>query len=261
MSVSAITDHLDFAQLLVAAFFIFFIGLILHLRAEDKREGYPLRDPAGGPDQVGFPELPKAKVFVLQDGGQVTAPHPDPQRDLAARRLHPDPGSPLVPTGDPLADGVGPAAWALRKEAPMFFQPGVVQVAPLRRLAGYAILPGDPDPRGMTVIGSDGGAVGVVEDVWIDRGVKIVRYLEVALDSGAPDQGDKGGGRALVPIYDCDIKARRRRVRVSAVPAARFADAPRLRDPHQITAREEDRVSAFFAGAQFYVAPAAGVPA
>ena len=178
----AITDHLDFAQLLVAAFFIFFIGLVLHLRQEDKREGYPLKDPAGGPDQVGFPELPTAKVFVLREGGQVTAPHADPQRELAARRLHPDPGSPLVPTGDPLADGVGPAAWALRKESPMFFQPGMVQVAPLRRLDGYSILPGDPDPRGMTVVGSDGAAVGVVADVWFDRGVKIVRYLEVALD-------------------------------------------------------------------------------
>jgi photosynthetic reaction center H subunit len=61
MSLSAITDHLDFAQLLVVAFFIFFAGLILHLRAEDKREGYPLKDPAGGPDQVGFPEIPAAR--------------------------------------------------------------------------------------------------------------------------------------------------------------------------------------------------------
>ena len=247
MPISAITDHLDFAQLLVVALFIFFIGLVLHLRAEDKREGYPLKDPAGGPDQVGFPELPRAKVFVLREGGEVTAPHPDPQRDLAARRLPPDPGSPLVPTGDPLADGVGPAAWALRNQTPMIFQPGVVQVAPLRRLEGYSILPGDPAPRGMTVVGSDGRTAGVVDDVWIDRGVKIVRYLEVALDQGV------GPGRALVPIYDCDIKASRGRVKVSAAPAARFAHAPRLRDPDQITAREEDQVSAFFAGARFYL--------
>jgi len=244
----AITDHLDFAQLLVAAFFIFFIGLVLHLRQEDKREGYPLKDPAGGPDEVGFPGLPTAKVFVLREGGQVTAPHADPQRELAARRLHPDPGSPLVPTGNPLADGLGPAAWALRRDAPMIFQPGVVQVAPLRRLDGYSILPGDPDPRGMTVVGSDGVAVGVVEDLWIDRGVKIVRYLEVALDATVSP------GRALVPIYDCDIRPKRGRVKVSAAPAARFADAPRLRDPDQITALEEDKVSAFFAGAEFYLA-------
>jgi photosynthetic reaction center H subunit len=247
MSLSAVTDHLDFAQLLVVAFFIFFAGLILHLRAEDKREGYPLKDPVGGPDQVGFPAPPKAKVFILREGPPVTAPHPDPQPELAARRLHPDPGSPLVPTGDPIADGVGPAAWALRKDAPMIFAPDMVQVAPLRRLEGFSILRGDPDPRGMTVVGSDGGTVGVVDDVWIDRGVKIVRYLEIALDAAV------GPGRALVPIYDCDIKASRRRVKVSAAPAARFATAPRLRDPDQITAREEDQVSAFFAGAQFYL--------
>jgi len=247
MPLSAITDHLDFAQILVVAFFIFFAGLILHLRQEDKREGYPLKDPAGGPDQVGFPDVPKAKVFMLREGPPVTAPHSDPQPELAARRLHPDPGSPLIPTGDPLADGVGPAAWALRKETPMIFAPDVVQVAPMRRLEGFSILRGDPDPRGMTVIGSDGGRVGVVKDVWIDRGVKIVRYLEIALDQAV------GPGRALVPIYDCDIRPSRGLVKVSAAPAARFAAAPKLRDPDQITAREEDQVSAFFAGAQFYL--------
>jgi len=131
----------------------------------------------------------------------------------------------------------------------------MVQVAPLRRLDGYSILPGDPDPRGMTVVGSDGAAVGVVADVWFDRGVKIVRYLEVALDETVST------GRALVPIYDCDINSKRGRVKVSAAPAARFADAPRLRDPDQITAREEDKVSAFFAGSEFYVAHSTGVTA
>jgi photosynthetic reaction center H subunit len=129
----------------------------------------------------------------------------------------------------------------------MIFAPDIVQVAPLRRLDGFSILRGDPDPRGMTVVGADGGAVGVVDDVWIDRGVKIVRYLEIALDAAV------GPGRALVPIYDCDIKASRRRVKVSAAPAARFAGAPKLRDPDQITAREEDQISAFFAGARFYL--------
>jgi photosynthetic reaction center H subunit len=252
MPIGAITDHLDFAQVLVVVFFIFFVGLILHLRQEDKREGYPLKDPAGGPDEVGFPDLPTAKIFRLQEGGEVAAPHPDPQRRLAARRLHPDPGSPLVPTGDPLADGVGPAAWALRKPSPMIFSPGVPQMAPLRLLEGFSILPRDPDPRGMIVVASDGVQVGVVEDVWFDRGVKIVRYLEIALDENARQE------RVLAPIYDCDIKARSRRVKISAAPAARFADAPRLSDPNQITAREEDQVSAFFAGAEFYQAASKG---
>ena len=38
----AITQYIDVAQILLYAFWIFFAGLLIYLRREDKREGYPL---------------------------------------------------------------------------------------------------------------------------------------------------------------------------------------------------------------------------
>ena len=42
MQTGAITGYIDVAQLVLYAFWLFFIGLIIYLRREDKREGYPL---------------------------------------------------------------------------------------------------------------------------------------------------------------------------------------------------------------------------
>ncbi len=53
--------HLDGAQIVLYAFWLFFFGLIYYLRREDKREGYPLES-EGGPVQ-GFPAVPETKVF------------------------------------------------------------------------------------------------------------------------------------------------------------------------------------------------------
>ena len=42
MTTGAITGYIDVAQLVLYVFWIFFIGLVIYLRREDKREGYPL---------------------------------------------------------------------------------------------------------------------------------------------------------------------------------------------------------------------------
>lgn len=39
---AALTTNMDVAQLTIWAFWFFFAGLIIYLRREDKREGYPL---------------------------------------------------------------------------------------------------------------------------------------------------------------------------------------------------------------------------
>lgn len=241
-----IVGDVDIASLLVALFVLFFLGLVLHLRREDKREGYPLIDPAGGSDGEGFPAMPSPKRFVLEDGGDVFAPHPDPQPPLAARRAFPFPGSPLAPTGDPVVDAVGPAAYALRRETPTMYTPALPQVEPMRSLPGWSLVPDDPDPRGMTVVGRDGVPVGTVRELWLDQAVKIIRYLEVDLDAA------RGGGRVLVPIHHTEVSRRRNRVWVRALAARRFADVPGHADADLITAREEDRLNAFYAGARFF---------
>ena len=254
----AIVGDVDVAQLLVAAFVIFFFGLVLYLRREDKREGYPLIDPAGGGDGEGFPTMPTPKRFVLRDGDETFAPHPDPQPELAVRPAFPFPGAPLKPTGDPVVDAVGPAAYALRRETPTMYTPALPQVEPLRSLDGWSLVPGDPDPRGMAVVGDvngdgftdvlgrDGAAAGVVRELWVDQGVKIIRYLEIELDAAL------GGRRVLTPIHHTVISRRRNRVWVRALTAARFAAAPATADPDLVTAREEDRINAFYAGARFF---------
>lgn len=37
-----LTPHIDVALIVLNAFFLFFLGLVIYLRREDRREGYPL---------------------------------------------------------------------------------------------------------------------------------------------------------------------------------------------------------------------------
>jgi photosynthetic reaction center H subunit len=240
-----LVGNIDVVQIVLAAFVLFFVLLVLHLRTEDKREGYPMVDPADGRRHAGFPPLPKPKTFLLMDGGLAQAPHAEPPDPVAGRRLHGDPGSPYTPIGDPLREAVGPSAYAMRRTRPLIYKEDTIQMAPMRLLQGWSLGDGDPDPRGMTVVGVDGKRAGVVSDVWIDRSVKILRYLEVEV-------GDVGPRRILLPIYHTEIRRRAGEVRVKAMRASRFAEAPGPASPDVVTAREEDQINAFWAGARFY---------
>ena len=69
MATGAITGYIDVAQLVLYAFWIFFAGLILYLRREDKREGYPLESERSAHITVqGFPAIPSPKTFKLAGG-------------------------------------------------------------------------------------------------------------------------------------------------------------------------------------------------
>ncbi len=57
-----ITSYIDFAQLSLYAFWLFFAGLIYYLRREDKREGYPLESRRKIKVQ-GWPAVPPEKYF------------------------------------------------------------------------------------------------------------------------------------------------------------------------------------------------------
>jgi photosynthetic reaction center H subunit len=69
MHSGAITSYIDVAQLTLYAFWIFFAGLILYLRREDKREGYPLesdRSQHGAHRRVqGFPPIPERQDLQM----------------------------------------------------------------------------------------------------------------------------------------------------------------------------------------------------
>ena len=59
MESGAITSYIDVAQVTLYAFWAFFAGLILYLRREDKREGYPLESERSSRVRVeGFPAMP-----------------------------------------------------------------------------------------------------------------------------------------------------------------------------------------------------------
>ena len=81
------TQQIDIPEVLFILFLLFFLGLVYHIRGEDKREGYPLEsdrtDNSGGRVAVvGFPPMPKPKVFLRKFGEPVLAPGPRRERDL-----------------------------------------------------------------------------------------------------------------------------------------------------------------------------------
>jgi photosynthetic reaction center H subunit len=247
-----ITGYIDVPQIALYVFWAFFAGLIFWLRKEDRREGYPLEsDPNGKVKDRGFLLMPRQKTYRLRDGGTVTTPnYKRDERPVAARRVGNWPGAPMVPTGDPLVDGVGPAAWAERADRPDQTWDGKNKIVPTRADDHYSVASGDPDPRGMTVFGADSKAAGTVTDIWVDRAEHVVRYLEV--DAGP------GAGPLLVPMTLAKISgtpSKGRHVKVKAILAQQFANAPRIKSPDSVTFLEEDRICAYFAGGHLYATP------
>ena len=167
-------NYIDLAQIVLYVFWFFFAGLIYYLHQESKREGYPLDSERS--DYVrptGFPGLPSPKTFILPHGAG-TATVPNSTRDtrpIAARTMEPWPGSALVPTGNPMVDGVGPAAYrrARQRAGPDRRGPCPHRAA-ARREPTTMSTPGNlRSAIGMPVMGADGVVAGKVSDIWVDR--------------------------------------------------------------------------------------------
>jgi photosynthetic reaction center H subunit len=254
---AALTSYLDVAQLTLYGFWLFFAGLIFYLRSEDKREGYPLSSERSAHIKVqGFPPIPSPKTFKLRHGGTRLAPRPDEEMSGSGNASPSGlwPGAPLVPNGDPMLDGVGPAAYAQRPDTPDLSMEGHNRIVPLRADSNFYLEPDETDPRGMAVIGHDGVIAGVVSDMWIDRAETVIRYLEVEVPSS-------GGARhVLLPVPLARISARGDQVNVKAVLARHFATAPVTGSPDEVTLLEEDRIQAYFASGHLYATAARSEP-
>jgi len=242
--------YIDVAQVVLYAFWIFFAGLIYYLLKENKREGYPLdsdrSDRAPRVEIQGFPRMPKPKTYLLAHGGTAVAPDfRKDRREIHARPTAGHPGAALEPTGDPLRDGVGPAAYAERSDTPDLTIDGVPRIVPMRVAGDFSIAARDDDPRGLPVIGADGGVAGTVRDVWVDRSEVIARYYEVELHGVAT--------RVLLPVNFSVIV--RQRIEVAAILAQQFAGVPALRSPDQVTRLEEDRIMGYYGGGTLYATP------
>jgi photosynthetic reaction center H subunit len=249
MHTGAITGYIDVAQIVLYAFWIFFAGLIIYVRREDKREGYPLESDRSGSIQVqGFPAIPSPKTFLLPHGGSVQKPDfVADKRAVAAVPSEVWPGAPLQPTGNPMLDAVGPASYAERADAPDLTLDGALKIVPLRVDPEFGISGFGADPRGMPVIGGDGRVGGTVTDVWVDRSEPQVRFLELEV------AGSKR--RVLVPIGFAKVHTSPRRIKVRSVLASQFADVPGLRNPDQVTLLEEDKIAAYYGGGTLYAEP------
>jgi len=251
MNRGAITQYIDVAQLLLYAFWLFFAALIIYLRREDKREGYPLdSDRTSRTDRIvveGFPRTPEPKTFLLEGGAKVKVPRNAPDlRPVAARPTSPFLGAPLQPTGDPMQDGVGPAGYAERAEVPDLTLEGTPKIVPLRVATDFHIAPEDKDPRGWPVLGADGVSGGTVSDLWVDRSEPQIRYIEVAVASGR---------RVLLPAPVAKFDVEHEVVTVQVVLGKHFDGAPVQSNADQVTRREEDRVSAYFGSGMLYAEP------
>lgn len=250
-----IVGNLDVAELVFYIFVLFFSGLVIWLRREDRREGYPVENDASGrilPLENPI-SVPPAKLFRTPHGNIVppTGGGRDPL-DLpnAVRTSHWN-GSPIVPTGNPLTSGVGPSSYAQRADLPDLDRMGEPRIVPMAAADGFFFSPRDPDPRGMRMAGADKIIAGDIDEVWVDRADHLIRYYAVNL---------RGGGRAMVPMTMCQTDKKRRAIICDAVLASQFAGSPLPASPNQITLLEEEKIMGYFGGGYLYATPGRSEP-
>jgi photosynthetic reaction center H subunit len=234
----------DVTELIFWAFTLFFIGLVIYLQRESRREGYPLEDEASGRVDTpgGVLHTPSPKTFKMPFGrGNVTVPN-GPREPLERNwaRTFRSPGAPYYPTGNPLVDGIGPAAWANRANHTDLDGEGRDRIVPIGMTSHIAVDPRDPDPRGMRVLAADNGVAGTVCDLWVDRAEHQIRYLEI----------DTGTRRVLAPMGMCKIKDGQ--VINDAINVADYAAVPHIATAGKITFYEEERIMAYFGGGYLY---------
>ena len=235
----------DMASLAIWLFWGFFALLVYYLQTENMREGYPMETEDGkvAPNQGPFP-LPAKKTFLLPHGrGTATFPNGAREaREVALGRTAMSEGFPHAPTGDPMVDGVGPAAWAPRRDIPELDGHGHNKLAPMAQSAGFAVAAGR-DPRGLPVQAGDLEVVGRVSDMWVDVPEQLVRYLEIDLNTG---------GKRLVPMPMAKIQ--KDRVRINSISSDLFAGVPATKSASAVTMLEEEKISAYYAGGTMYAA-------
>ncbi|MGB3711829.1 MAG: photosynthetic reaction center subunit H [Erythrobacter sp.] len=261
MNHAYIAGEFDVAELTFYLFFFFFIGLVLYLNRESRREGYPLEHEQTGIVQPGKPLTDGTKkVFDLPHGRGIYIPEDVPRDpvNVPGRQAFGAAGAPWVPTGNPLAEGMGPAAWADRAKYPDLTFDGRPRIIPIADSHDLVIAPNDPTPVGMPVYGADKKLAGKVSDVWVDQSEHIIRYLEVTTVSGK---------KVLAPMFVAAVRKQNRLfndttplIDITAIRSDQFDDAPVVETAGQITRYEEDRIMAYFGGGYLYATPERSEP-
>ncbi|GIX19657.1 photosynthetic reaction center subunit H [Erythrobacter cryptus] len=254
MNAAYIVGTLDVAELAFLLFFVFFIALVFYLNRESRREGYPLEDEQTGKIHPGSLFDGDKKVFKLPHGRGTYVPEDNPRDDIniPAVQAFNAAGAPWVPTGDPMIDGLGPAAWANRAKYPDLTFDGRPRIVPIGQSHEIIVSPRDPQLIGWPVVAADGVTVGKVSDIWVDQAEHIIRYLEIETNSGK---------KVLAPMMVAAVQTRGffndkpELVEIDAITSAQFENVPQLETPGIITRYEEDRIQAYFGGGYMYATP------
>jgi photosynthetic reaction center H subunit len=226
-----------------------FFGLVYYLTLESKREGFPLEYDIRGETRraVGIVGMPAPKTFHTEYFGDVTQPKDEPLERVAARPSSYLNGAPLVPTGNPMLDGVGPGAFTKRADIPDMTSEGQKRILPGRLLGQFSVAKQDRNPVGMEVRGDDGVVAGIVKELWIDQAEVMIRYLEIET------LPEFGGRRVLLPMNFSRI--RRDYINVASILGNQFALVPGLKSQDQITLLEEEKIMAYYGGGTLYATP------
>jgi photosynthetic reaction center H subunit len=262
MNAAYIVGTFDVAELAFLLFFGFFLALVFYLNRESRREGYPLEDEITGQvENDGRLFDGDKKSFQLPHGRGTYVPE-DVARDdvgipaVQAFRSH---GAPWVPTGDPMIDGVGPAAFANRAKYPDLTFDGRPRIVPIANSHEMIVSPQDPQLIGWPVMAADKTIVGKVSDIWVDQAEHIIRYLEVETTTGkkvlAPMAVASVHGNSLLAKILPTTSDEAEFVEIDAITAAQFENVPSLETAGIITRYEEDRVQAYFGGGYLYATP------
>lgn len=252
MSNVILVGGLDVAELAFYMFAAFFAGLIIYLRREDRREGYPREEDLTG--QL----LPEGGMFSSADPKTFKLPfdrgtpyQPNGERDAMPQNItgRDFPGTPFDPIGDPLSSGLGPGSYAMRADRPDVDMHNRPRIVPMRVDGHLAVVSQDTDPRGLPVTGCDDVIAGTVRELWVDRAEHVIRYIEVAL---------KDGGTAILPMPMA--KVTKRFINTDAITAAQFSGCPKLASMDQITLLEEEKVQAYFGAGYLWATPARSEP-
>lgn len=255
MNAAYIVGTFDVAELAFLLFFGFFIALVFYLNKESRREGYPLEDEATGKVEESSSLFDGAKKsFPLPHGRGTYVPEDVARDDVnvpAVQAFHGG-GAPWVPTGNPMKDGMGPAAFANRSKYPDLTFDGRPRIVPIADSHELIVSPNDPQLIGWPVMAADKVIVGTVSDIWVDQAEHLIRYLEVETTSGK---------KVLAPMMVAAVQTKGffddkpELVEIDAITAAQFDDVPTLETAGIITRYEEDRIQAYFGGGYMYATP------
>lgn len=265
--VTYIVGNFDVAELAFLTFFVFFVGLVIYLNRESRREGYPLEHEQSGAVESGLPLFDAGKKTFKLPHGRGTYTPEDVARDPLAvpgKQAFGAAGAPWVPDGDPMKSGMGPGAYAQRSDYPDLTFDGRPRIVPIGASHEIEIAAQDTNPVGLPVYAADKKLAGEISDVWVDQSEHIIRYLEVTTTSGkkvlAPMtfcaiQG-KGWLGGITPIVDDQTPL----VDIEAITSEQFDDVPALATAGQITRLEEDKIMGYYGGGTMYAMPGRGEP-